>query len=72
MTAPTKMNGMADASRPLAQMLTVLITSVEPGTSWICNIYCGVWFKISLHLKALLTPKDGSPLLFVSAERGSV
>jgi len=29
---------MADASRPLAQMLTVLITSVEPGTSWICNI----------------------------------
>jgi hypothetical protein len=25
MTAPTKMNGMADASRPLAQMPIVLI-----------------------------------------------
>jgi hypothetical protein len=37
-------------------MLTVLITSVEPGPRWICNIYFGVWFKISLHLKALLEP----------------
>ena len=49
MTAPTKTNGMADASRPLAQMLTVLITSVEPGPRSICNIYFGVWFRISLH-----------------------
>jgi hypothetical protein len=38
----TKMNGMADASRPLAQMLTVLI---EPGPRWICNIYYGGWLK---------------------------
>jgi hypothetical protein len=42
MTAPTKMNGMADASRPLAQMLTVLI---EPGPRWIYNIYYGGWLK---------------------------
>jgi len=28
-----------------------------------------LWFKISLHLKALLTPKDGSsPPLFVRAD----
>jgi hypothetical protein len=32
MTAPTKTNGMADARRPLAQMLTFLITSVNPAS----------------------------------------
>jgi hypothetical protein len=30
MTAPTKMNGMADASRPLAQIPTVLIVGQRP------------------------------------------
>ena len=34
--------------------------SVEPGRGWICNVYVGAWFKISLHLTGFLTPKDGS------------
>ena len=53
---------MADASRPLAQILILLIFgNPAPGLSENLQylLRC-VWFKISLHLKALLSPKDGT------------
>jgi hypothetical protein len=36
MTAPTKMSGMADANRPLAQIPTVLIFGQRPSTLLDC------------------------------------